>query len=111
MNDALTSAQAALEATDAANKTELEGKITSAHATLQAAIDTLASKLDSVKQALEKADADNKAALEAKDAELAKANADTRTFIIIVCVISGLAFCGCGTIALFYFIIDKKKKI
>ncbi len=111
LNDALTSAQAALEATDAANKTELEGKITSAQATLQAAIDTLASKLDSVKQALEKADADNKAALEAKDAELAKANADTRTFIIIVCVISGLAFCGCGTIALFYFIIDKKKKI
>ena len=111
LNDALTSAQAALEATDAANKAELEGKITSAQATLQAAIDTLASKLDSVKQALEKADADNKAALEAKDAELAKANADNRTFIIIVCVISGLAFCGCGTIALFYFIIDKKKKI
>ena len=111
LNDALTSAQATLEATDAANKAELEGKITSAQATLQAAIDTLASKLDSVKQALEKADADNKAALEAKDAELAKANADNRTFIIIVCVISGLAFCGCGTIALFYFIIDKKKKI
>ena len=111
LNDALTSAQATLEATDAANKAELEGKIASAQATLQAAIDTLASKLDSVKQALEKADADNKAALEAKDAELAKANADNRTFIIIVCVISGLAFCGCGTIALFYFIIDKKKKI
>ena len=111
LNEALTSAQAALEAADAANKTELEGKITAAQATLQAAIDTLASELDSVKQALEKADADNKAALEAKDAELAKANADNRTFIIIVCVISGLAFCGCGTIALFYFIIDKKKKI
>ena len=111
LTTALENAQAALEAADTANKTELEGKITSAQATLQAAIDTLASELDSIKQALEKADADNKAALEAKDAELAKANADNRTFIIVVCVISGLAFCGCGMIALFYFIIDKKKKI
>jgi hypothetical protein len=44
-----------------------------------------------------------KTALEKKDNEL-------QTFIIIACIISGVAFCGCGTLAVFY-IIDKKKKI
>ena len=46
----------------------------------------------------------------AKDAELVQKDGELQIFIIIVCVVSGIAFCGCGTLATFY-IIDKKKKI
>ena len=88
----LDDAKAALEASDAANKSDLNAKIAEADATLQGAINALATELDSVKQALDE-----------KDDEL-------QTFVIIVCVISGVAFCGCGALAVF-FIIDKKKRI
>ena len=88
LNEALATAKAALEATDSANKSELITKIDEADATLKAAIDALSNELNATNE---------------KVAEL-------ETFIIIVCVISGAAFCGCGTLAVFY-IIDKKKKI
>ena len=88
LNEALATAKAALEAIDAANKSELTTKIDEADAALQADIDALSNEFNATNE---------------KVAEL-------ETFIIIVCVISGIAFCGCGTIAVFY-IIDKKKKI
>ena len=105
LNDALTSAKAAFEATDKANKSELTTKIDEADAVLKTAIDALSSELNRVKQALENKDAE----LEAKSAELESKHSELQTFIIIVCVVSGVAFCGCGTLAAFY-IIDKKKK-
>ncbi len=92
LNEAIATAKEALEATDAADKNELTAKIDEAYASLNAAINAVQKNLDEVK-----------AALDEKDNQL-------QTFIIIVCVISGVAFCGCGTIAVFY-IIDKKKKI
>ena len=92
LNEALATAKAALEATDSANKAELNAKIDDAYTSLNAAIKAVQKNLDEVKNALDE-----------KDNEL-------QTFIIIVCVISGVAFCGCGTIAVFY-IIDKKKKL
>ena len=88
LNEALATAKAALEATDSANKSELTSKIDEADAAWQAAIDALSNELNATNE---------------KVAEL-------ETFIIIVCVISGVAFCGCGTLAVFYMI-DKKKKI
>ena len=62
---------------------------------------------------IDEADATLKAAINALSNELNATNekvAELETFIIIVCVIAGVAFCGCGTLAVFY-IIDKKKKI
>ena len=88
LSEALEAAKAALEAADSANKSELTTKIDEADAALQAAINALSNELNATNE---------------KVAEL-------ETFIIIVCVISGVAFCGCGTLAVFY-IIDKKKKI
>lgn len=88
LNEALEAAKAALEATDAANKADLEGKITTAQEALVAAIDALSRELDATNEEVEQ----------------------LKTFIIIVCVISGVAFCGCGTLTVFY-ILDKKKKV
>ena len=88
LGEALETAKATLEATDSANKSELTTKIDEANAALQAAINALSNELNATNE---------------KVAEL-------ETFIIIVCVIAGVAFCGCGTLAVFY-IIDKKKKI
>ena len=88
LNEALATAKTALEATDEANKSELITKIDEADATLKVAIDALSNELNATNE---------------KVAEL-------QTFIIIVCVISGVSFCGCGSLAVFY-IIDKKKKI
>ena len=88
LGEALATAKAALEATDSANKSELTTKIDEADAALQTAINALSNELNATNE---------------KVAEL-------ETFIIIVCVISGVAFCGCGTLAVFY-IIDKKKNI
>ena len=62
---------------------------------------------------IDEADAALHAAINALSNELNATNekvAALETFIIIVCVISGVAFCGCGTLAVFY-IIDKRKKI
>ena len=87
LGEALATAKAALETTDSANKSELTTKIDEADAALQAAINALSNELNATNEKV--------AALE--------------TFIIIVCVISGVAFCGCGTLAVFY-IIDKRKK-
>ncbi len=92
LNAAIDAAETAATTADGSLKSELTTKISSADATLEAAIDALTGELDSVKSELE-----------AKDAEL-------QTFIIIVCVISSVTFCGCGTLAVF-FIIDKKKRI
>lgn len=105
LNDALASAKSSLEAADAANKSELIAKIDAADAVLQAAVDALSKELNSAKQALENKDAE----LEAKDAALENKDSDLQTFIIIVCVISGVSFVGCGTLTVLY-IIDKKKK-
>ncbi len=105
LNDALASAKSSLEAADAANKSELIAKIDAADAALQAAVDALSKELNSAKQALENKDAE----LEAKDAALENKDSDLQTFIIIVCVISGVSFVGCGTLTVLY-IIDKKKK-
>ena len=88
LGEALATAKAALETTDSANKSELTTKIDEADAALQTAINALSNELNATNEKV--------AALE--------------TFVIIVCVISGVAFCGCGTLAVFY-IIDKKKKI
>ncbi len=66
-----------------------------------AAVKELQNNLNGLKSSLEKADADNKAALEAKDHEL-------QTFIIVVCVISGVALCVSGACML-WFLIEKKK--
>ena len=88
LNTALNNAVAALEKADSANKSELTTKIDEANAALQAAINALSNELNATNE---------------KVAEL-------ETFIIIVCVIAGVAFCGCGTLAVFY-IIDKRKKI
>ena len=88
LGEALAIAKATLEATDSANKSELTTKIDEADAALQTAINALSNELNATNE---------------KVAEL-------ETFIIIVCVISGVAFCGCGTLTVFY-IIDKKKNI
>ena len=103
LNEALASAKAALEAADVANKSELTAKVNEAYASLDDAIKAVQKNLDALKAELEMADADNKKAYEARDNEL-------QTIIIVACVISGVALCGCATLAVFYFI-DKKKKI
>jgi len=95
LNGALAAAKSALEAADTENKKQLSAEIEEAETALQAAIDAVSAELDYVKQRTD--------ALESENAEL-------RVFIITVCVISGVAFCGCGTLAAFY-IIDKKKKL
>ena len=84
-------AKAALEATDAADKTELTTKIDEADAALQAAINALSAELDDVRSEL-----------------LAKTN-DLQLFIIIVCIISGIALCG-GSAFIIWFFIDRKRR-
>ena len=96
-------ADAAAKADDAALKAALESKIDTADAALGVAIDAVQKKLDDAKAALEKSVADNKAALDAKDGEL-------QTFIIVVCVMSGVAICGSGAFVTWFFI-DRKKRI
>ncbi|MBO7196563.1 MAG: hypothetical protein J6V80_04460 [Clostridia bacterium] len=91
LNKALDDAKAALEATDAANKAELVAKIDTADATLDKAIKAVQKNLD-----------DTKAELEAKDSAL-------QTFIIIVCVVSGVSLCGSGAFVVWFFV-DRKKK-
>ena len=87
-------AKEAFEKADSANNSELTTKIDEADAALQAAIDALSAELDSVKGRTE--------ALENKTGEL-------QTFIIIVCVISGIALCGSGAFVLWFFI-DRRKR-
>ena len=68
---------------------------------------------EEIKYKIDEADAALQTAINALSNELNATNekvAELETFIIIVCVISGVAFCGCGTLAVFY-IIDKKKNI
>ena len=88
LNAAIDAAETATATADGTLKSELTTKIDNADATLQAAIDALSTELDATNEKVDQLE----------------------TFIIIVCVISGVAFCGCGTLAVFYFI-DKKKKI
>ena len=97
-NKALEDAKAALEAVDASNKSELNNKIHETYTTLDAAIKTVQKNLDEVKAEL----AAKTEALEAKDKAL-------QTFIIIVCVMSGVTLCGGGAFVTWFFI-DRKKK-
>jgi hypothetical protein len=60
-------------------------------------------------QAVQKNLDDLKTALEAKDNELANKDGELQTFIIIVCVIAGAAFCGCAALAMVFFI-DRRRK-
>lgn len=98
VSDALAAAKTALEAADATNREELEAKIDTADAALDAAIKTVQKNLDEVKAEL----AAKTEALEAKDKAL-------QTFIIIVCVMSGVTLCGGGAFVTWFFI-DRKKK-
>ena len=81
----------ATEATDAL-EAELTSKIENADATLKSSIDALAGKLDDVKS------------------ELTEKDKALQTFITVVCVISGVAFCGSGAFVTWFFI-DRKKRI
>ena len=38
-----------------------------------------------------------------------KKDSELQTFIVIVCVVSGVTFCGCGALAAWTFIERKKK--
>ncbi len=87
LNAAIDGAEAAAEAADA----DLTAKIDSAEAALEKAIEALAAELDSTK------------------AELMEKDGKLQTFIIIVCVVSGVAFCGCGALAL--WILDTRRKL
>jgi len=91
LNAAIDAAEAAAEAADGALKEELVAKIDSTEDALEKAIEALAAELGNAKSELE-----------SKDSEL-------KTFIIIVCVISGVAFCGC--IALTIWIFDTRRKL
>ncbi len=99
LNEALATAKAALEAVDTASKSELTTKIDEAYASLDAAIKVVQKNLD-----------DLKASLEAKDVELTEKTDELQTFIIIVCVISGVTLCGSGAFIVWFFI-DRKKRI
>jgi predicted nucleic acid-binding Zn-ribbon protein len=103
LEKALDDAKAALEKADADNKAELISKIEAADAALDEAIKAVQKNLDDAKAELDKALDDKIAALEARCDGL-------QTFIIVVCIISAVALCGCVTLAVF-FIVDKKKKI
>ena len=92
MNAAIDAAETVAVTADGSLKSELTSKIDNADAALEAAIEALAGELDTVKNALE-----------ARDNEL-------QTFIIIVCVISGVALCGSGAFVVWFFI-DRKKRI
>ena len=92
LNAAIDAAETAAVTADGSLKSELTSKIDNADAALEAAIEALAGELDTVKNALE-----------ARDNEL-------QTFIIIVCVISGVALCGSGAFVVWFFI-DRKKRI
>ena len=90
--------------------TELEAKDKKLEAK-DAELEAKDAELEAKDKKLEAKDAELEAKdkkLEAKDADLEAKDSELQTFIIIVCVISGVAFCGCGTLAAFY-IIDKKK--
>lgn len=101
ISDGDTALQSAID-TVSKNLADAQAALDKAIADGDEAIKEAQKNLNDLEAALEKAAADNKAALEAKDREL-------QTFIIIVCVISGVAFCGCGTLGVFYFL-DKRKK-
>ena len=92
LNAAIDAAETVAVTADGSLKSELTSKIDNADAALEAAIEALAGELDTVKNALE-----------ARDNEL-------QTFIIIVCVISGVALCSSGAFVVWFFI-DRKKRI
>ncbi len=86
--DALEEVKDNYVAADSALKQELEGKIISAQTTLQTAITALSDELDATNEKVDQLE----------------------TFIIIVCVISGVALCGSGAFVVWFFI-DRKKRI
>ncbi len=113
LNTALANAKVALEKADADNKAELTTKIDEAYASLDSALKAVQKNLDDLKAALEAKDnelANKDAELENKDSELENKASELQTFIIIVCVISGVALCGSGAFVAWFFI-DRRKGI
>ena len=94
LNAALDAAKATLEATDNANKSALLAKIDEADAALEAAIEALSAELDRVK--------DRTDALEQKNREL-------EGFILIVCIIAGVALVG-SVAAIIWLFADRKRR-
>ena len=86
LNAAIDAAETAAATADGSLKTELTSKIDNADMALQAAIDALSTELDATNEKV----------------------GQLETFIIIVCVISGVALCGSGAFVVWFFI-DKKK--
>ena len=121
LNKALEDAKAALEAADAESKDALEDAIASAEATLQEAIDALAKKLEDVKEELEQAIETGKQDTttelekiagehESLKNELESKDRQLQSLLIVTCIISGVAFVGCGSFVIWFFI-DRKKRI
>ena len=88
LNAAIAAAETAAATADGSLKTELTSKIDNADVALQAAIDALSTELDATNEKV----------------------GQLETFIIIVCVISGVALCGSGAFVVWFFI-DRKKRI
>ena len=88
LNAAIDAAKTAAATADGSLKTELTSKIDNADVALQAAIDALSTELDATNEKVDQLE----------------------TFIIIVCVISGVALCGSGAFVVWFFI-DRKKRI
>jgi len=88
LNAAIDAAKTAAATAGGSLKTELTSKIDNADVALQAAIDALSTELDATNEKVDQLE----------------------TFIIIVCVISGVALCGSGAFVVWFFI-DRKKRI
>ena len=99
LNKAIDDAKAALTAIDASNKSELGNKIHETYTSLDVAIKAVQKNLDEAKKELAAKTED----LEAKDKAL-------QTFIIIVCVMSGVTLCGGGAFVVWFFL-DRKKNL
>lgn len=109
------SAKAYADTQDEALKNELSAAIESAKAELAGtdntntnveAINARITELDTAVTAMTKELNDIRQNAE----ELENKNDELQTVLIIVCVISGVTFCGCGTFVIWFFI-DKKKRI
>ncbi len=88
LNAAIDAAKTAAATAGGSLKTELTSKIDNADVALQAAIDALSTELDATNKKV----------------------GQLETFIIIVCVISGVTLCGSGAFVVWFFI-DRKKRI
>lgn len=112
LNEALATTKAALEAADTESRSQLTVKIDEAYASLDAAVKAVQKDLDDLKATLEAKDnelANRDAELANKDAELESKDSKLQTYIIIVSIVSGLALCGSGALAVCVFSGGKKK--